>query len=157
MIKLLRDLYQHKGFLASSLFNEETFYASFLWDLRWAKKSIVIESPYLTERRALYYLPLFQNLVKRRVKIRINTRHPDCHDKEMGIQARKAAQILLETGVKIYTYSDLRHWKLAVIDGKILWEGSLNILSHGRSREIMRRSASSHLCHKMINFAGMHH
>ena len=57
----------------------------------------------------------------------------------------------------IIGYNDLHYWKLPAIDDKILWEGSLNILSHGHSREIMRRSAFSHFCRKMINFAGVYH
>ena len=157
MLKLLRDLHRQSRFLASKLFNEKTFYASFYWDLKHARKGIIIESPYLTVKRATYYAPLFRTLAKRKIKVRINARHPNCHDTVMKTQAEKAAQILLETGVKIYTYDDLRHWKLAIIDNAILWEGSLNILSHGRNREIMRRSASSYLCHKMIDFARVYH
>ncbi len=157
MLRLLKDLCYQGRFLTSSLFNERTFYASFCRDLKRARRNIVIESPYLTERRAVYYAPLFETLTKRRVKIRINTRHPRYHDGKMKAQAERATKILLGAGVKIYTYNDLRHWKLATIDNAILWEGSLNILSHGRSREIMRRSRSSHLCRKMIVFSRIYY
>ena len=83
MFRLLKDLYYQGRFLTSDLFNERTFYASFCRDLKRAKKSIVIESPYLTERWATYYASLFKALSKRRVKIRINTRHPRYHDERM--------------------------------------------------------------------------
>ena len=46
----------------------------------------------------------------------------------------------------------MRHRKLAIIDGQILWEGSLNILSQVLSREIMRRTNSIELAHQMIQF-----
>ena len=117
----------------------------------------MIESPYLTERRAAYYAPLFRKLVGRNIKVRVNTRRPGCHDGWMKFQAQNATQILLKAGVEICTYNDLRHWKLATIDKVILWEGSLNILSHGRSREIMRRTSSPRLCREMIDFAKLHH
>lgn len=152
MLRLLKDLYIQSRLLTSNLFNEKTFHKSFYRDLRRARRSILIESPYLTERRVAYYAPLFKELTKNKVKIRVNTRHPRYHEGQMKTQAEKATAVLLEAGVQIYTYNDFRHWKLAIIDKTILWEGSLNILSHGRSREVMRRSISSYLCHKMIDF-----
>ncbi|MYB40009.1 hypothetical protein F4X86_01770 [Candidatus Saccharibacteria bacterium] len=153
MLNLIRDLWIQGGFLASQLFNERSFYEPFTKDVRRAKKRIVIESPYLTERRARYYAPLFRKLASRKVKIRINTRHPRYHNNGMREQAEGAIKILLAAGAKVYTYNDLRHWKLAILDNTVLWEGSLNILSHGRSREIMRRSRSRFFCRKMLDFA----
>ena len=157
MFEILKRLIHGNELLTSKLFNERTFDQSFRRDLKKAKKTVVIESPYLTERRARYFAPLFKVLSKRRVKIRINTRHHKYHSQEMRIQAEIAARILLANGVKIYTYDDLRHRKLAIVDNKILWEGSMNILSHGRSREIMHRSNSSYLCREIIKFIKVYH
>ena len=156
MLRIIRDLLLQRKLLVSKLFNECTFYQAFCRDLKKAKKRVIIESPYLTERRTEYLVPYLQRLVRRGVKVRVNTRHPRCHEGEMRTQAEKAARILLSAGVKIYTYDDQRHWKLALIDNCILWEGSLNILSHSRSREIMRRSQSAYLCRKMIDFVGVY-
>ena len=157
MLKLLSIFRRRDDLLSSKLFNEKSFHAFFCRDLSKAKKSVVIESPYLTERRAAYYMPLFRKLIRRNINIRINTRHPKYHSAEMRLQANNAARVLLNAGVKIYTYNDLRHWKLAVIDKVILWEGSLNILSHSCSREIMRRTFSSYFCREMINFAKLYY
>jgi hypothetical protein len=44
------------------------------------------------------------------------------------------------------------HRKLAILDKKILWEGSLNILSQIYSREIMRRIDNQDLTLEMFNF-----
>lgn len=152
MIKLLRRLNAQSDIVRSKLFNESTFSAKFRQDLKRARKSITIESPYLTVRQAQNYAPLFKRLVDRRVKIRINTRRSNHHDTLMEFQSKRATQILLDAGVDIYVYGDLRHWKLAMIDEQILWEGSLNILSHNLSREVMRRTDSSAICRKMIHF-----
>jgi hypothetical protein len=56
-----------------------------------------------------------------------------------------------ELGV-IVLYTVKLHRKLAVIDGEILWEGSLNILSQNDSCEIMRHIESEELVHQMIEF-----
>ena len=153
MLRLAFDLLVRNRLLESQLFNERTFYRAFCKDLRRARRSVTIDSPYMTMKRVDYLAPTLKSLVKRGVRVRINTRHPSCHSEYMQTQAKEASQALETIGVSLYTYNDLRHWKLAVIDGRILWEGSLNILSHGRSREIMRRLQSARLCREAIRFA----
>jgi hypothetical protein len=39
-----------------------------------------------------------------------------------------------------------------MIDGYILWEGSLNMLSQNGSKEVMRRIVSMELCQQMLRF-----
>jgi phosphatidylserine/phosphatidylglycerophosphate/cardiolipin synthase-like enzyme len=153
MFKLLRmKNVQGSDLLTSQLFDEATFYKAFINDLRSATKSVVIESPYLTEKRAVQFSKLFKNLKKRDVSVRINTRNPRHHDKTLEIQAWRAMKILRANGVKVYICSDMRHRKLAVIDDCILWDGSLNILSQAHSKEIMRRTNSVTLCSQMVAF-----
>ena len=146
---------QGSDLLTSKLFDESTFYKAFVNDLRSANKSVIIESPFLTERRALQFAILFNKLTKQGVSIQINTRQPRHHGKLLEIQAWKAIKILKQNGVKIYSYNDMRHRKLAIIDNQILWDGSLNILSQSQSREIMRRSNSAVLCKQMVSFTGL--
>lgn len=138
--------------LKSRLYNETSFYGAFSRDLLNAERSVIIESPYLTEKRALQFVKLFKKLKKRGVRIRINTRNPRHHEKLLEIQAWKAMKILRAHGVKVYTCNDMRHRKLAIIDDRIMWDGSLNILSQARSKEIMRRTNSAQLCQQMIAF-----
>ena len=49
----------------------------------------------------------------------------------------------------------LFHRKLAIIDRKILWEGSLNILSQNHSRELMRRIENEEITVETFNFLGL--
>lgn len=153
MFKLFRKKTAHgNDLLLSELFDESTFYKAFAKDLLSAKRSIIIESPYLTERRALQFSKLFKKLKKRGVTVRINTREPRHHDKTLEVQAWRAIKVLRKQDVKVYLCNDMRHRKLAIIDNQILWDGSLNILSQAHSKEIMRRTASAVLCKQMIAF-----
>lgn len=143
------------GLLSSKLYDERSFYDAFAKDINRAKSSVIIESPYLTERRVLQFCQLFKRMNKQRVKIRINTRNPRYHDKTLKIQAWKAMAILREHNVKVCTYNDMRHRKLAIIDGTVLWEGSLNILSQNNSKELMRRTISEDLCNQVLHFTSI--
>ena len=141
--------------LKSQLFNETTFYRFFFKDLKNAKTNVIIESPYLTERRAIQFSETLNSLKKRGIKIRVYTRLPSHHNKTLEIQAWKAVSVLRKSGVKVNLCSDLRHRKIAVIDDRIMWDGSLNILSQNRSCEIMRRTESAELSKQLLKFIGL--
>ncbi len=135
----------------SALFNNNTFYRAFERDLRRARQSVVIESPFITRRRMESLLPLLTKLRRKGVRIVVNTRDPEEHNEEYAAQAQDAVTAMQDIGIKVL-YTVKHHRKLAIIDEEILWEGSLNILSQGDSCEIMRRTVSSSLAWQMIRF-----
>ncbi len=139
----------------SEIYNEKSFYDRFSADLRRANSEVIIESPFLACKRTDDLLPELRKLCKRGVKVRINTRNPNHHDKELRIQAWVAIKKLRQTGVKVKTYDDMRHRKLATIDELVLWEGSLIIMSQSYSKEMMRRTESGVVCKQMIQFTGI--
>jgi len=139
--------------LSSQLYNNETFYRAFKKDLRHAKSKVHIESPFITTKRINAMLPTFVKLRERGVHIVVNTRNPYEHDHEYEAQATIAVRAMQEMGIKVL-YTVRHHRKLAIVDDEILWEGSLNILSHNDSCEIMRRSKSRELVDQMMKFIG---
>jgi len=155
MFKLLWRLKNGNDLLTSQLYDEQSFYDAFTKDLRRAQSKVIIESPYLTQRRALQFSKVLRKLKKRGVRVIVNTRHPKSHDKLLEIQSWLAIRVFRESGAKVRFHSDMRHRKLAAIDGEILWEGSLNIFSQSNSREIMRRTRSAVLCQQMLHFTGI--
>lgn len=83
----------------------------------------------------------------------MNTRDPKEHDAEHGYQARLAIYEMQELGITVL-YTVKHHRKLAIIDSKILYEGSLNILSQIDSCEVMRRIESKRAAWQMIELIG---
>lgn len=140
--------------LNSMLFSEQTFYASFLGDLKRCQTEVIIESPYMTVSRVNKLLPELRKLVKRGVRVRINTRFPEHHDSVLRLQAYSATKLLKGVGVRVFYFYDYHHRKLALLDNRITYEGSLNILSQCRSKEIMRRIESESLTKQMKQFLG---
>ena len=153
MLNLLRHYKASPAsLLSSSLYDEQTFYKAFIKDLKYCQEEIIIESPFMTARRVNMLLPVVKKLVKHGVRVTINTRHPKYHDKSLIAQAWVAMESLKSIGVSVRLFNDLRHRKVAVIDNRILWEGSLNILSQHNSREIMRRIESEELIKQVVRF-----
>lgn len=139
--------------LSSCLYDNRNFYKTFEKDLKDAQHSVIIESPFITTKRMNELLPLFSKLRQRGVRIAVNTRNPDEHDYEYAQQATYAVQAMQEMDILVL-YTVKHHRKLAIIDGEILWEGSLNILSQNDSCEIMRRTVSQQLADEMVRFIG---
>jgi len=54
-------------------------------------------------------------------------------------QATNEILFCKELGINIILLRGSLHRKIAIVDRSILWEGSLNMLSHYNSQEIMRR------------------
>lgn len=156
MFSVFRRRVDASPILGSQLFDESSFYKSFVKDLNNCKRVAIIESPYLTVKRTKYIAPVLKKLHDRGVEVRVNTREPYHHPPQLGQEAWGAIAILQTLGVKVYLCGDMRHRKLAILDDVILWEGSLNILSQNNSREIMRRTISPEQCRQMVSLTGMY-
>lgn len=136
----------------SSLFTENTFYNQFTQDLSQAKQEVIIESPFITAKRMQMLYPYFEKLIKRNIKVYIVTRDPIEHRKDLSIQAEQVIQYFEHKGIQVFLSDRNHHRKLAIIDRKILWEGSLNILSQTNSKEIMRRIDDNESADEMLEF-----
>ena len=136
----------------SSLFDETTFYQAFISDLKNCRKEVIIESPYITAKRAKMLIPVFNDLLSKGVKVYVMTRDSKEHEENMEYQSEETISLFERMGVQVLLCVGNHHRKLAILDRKILFEGSLNILSQTRSREIMRRIESETLAMQMFNF-----
>jgi phosphatidylserine/phosphatidylglycerophosphate/cardiolipin synthase-like enzyme len=141
--------------LISKLYDETTFYKVFLKDLGKCQSEAIIESPFVTNRRLADLLPILKKLKMQYVRIAVITKDPREHDKEYVRDDAIAALASLQTlGVQVI-YTDGHHRKVAILDRKVLYEGSLNILSQNNSREVMRKIESVQLAWQMARFVGV--
>ena len=136
----------------TSLHNENTFYPNFIKDLENCKREVIIESPFITTQRMRSLFPVFEELIRRNVAVYIFTRDPKEHSETYEIQSEAEIRRFEEMGVQILLCTGNHHRKLAMIDRRILWEGSLNILSQIKSREIMRRIDNQEVTQEMFDF-----
>lgn len=156
LVQLLRSSLRPRNSLAldlltSELFNEETFYPAFLKDLKNCQSELIVECPFVTNRRLSQLLPGLPRLKEQKVRIVINTRDPHEQDGDRRDEAHRAVASLQRIGIHIL-YTGGHHRKLVVIDRKVLYEGSLNVLSQDSSSEIMRRIESASLSWQMVKF-----
>lgn len=151
MFRLSSRSHNAQQLCGSKLLNNDTFYKAFTSDLRFAKNYVYIESPFITAKRIDILMPALRKLRQKGVRITVNTRNPIEHDRNYGQEAAVAVHEMQELGMTVL-YTVRLHRKLAIIDGEILYEGSLNILSQFDSCEVMRRTVSQQLAGEMLHF-----
>lgn len=137
---------------STSLHDEKTFYKSFIKDLEQSQKEVIIESPFITKERMNSLWPALKRLYSRGIKIYIITRDPKEHNVGYDNQSETEIEALEALGIQVFLCTGNHHRKLAIIDRNILWEGSLNILSQNKSREIMRRLEDGGFANDIFNF-----
>lgn len=138
--------------MSFTLFDETTFYRAFLGDLQKCRKEVIIESPFITTTRMKTFNSIFKRLIAKGVKIYVITRHPHEHSGDYKAQSEEAISFFEQIGVQAFLCTGNHHRKLAIIDREILWEGSLNIFSQTKSREIMRRIDKEKYAMEMFEF-----
>jgi phosphatidylserine/phosphatidylglycerophosphate/cardiolipin synthase-like enzyme len=140
------------GLIGSSLYDENTFYTRFAKDLKNCRNEVIIESPFIANRRLNLLMPALQKLKSKHIRVTVNTRDPEAYDSEnMRGEARFALSKLQHMGINVL-FTSGHHRKIAIIDRAIFYEGSLNILSQNNSCEVMRRIESTQLAWQMIRF-----
>ena len=134
-----------------TIYSEKNFHVAFLKDVLAATSEVIILSPFLTIRRTEAFGNVFQTLVNRGIRVMVYTRPISSHSGIMEEEARFVVEALRATGVVVIQRSKM-HQKIALIDRKIAWEGSLNILSHRDTGEHMRRIPFPQTVEKLVEF-----
>lgn len=136
----------------SELFDEKNFYGAFINDMLSAEKEIIIDSPYITTRRVDELYKYFEQVRHKGIDVYLLTRVSKEQDSKMQYYSDKEIERLSGIGIKVLPFMGKIHRKLAIIDRKILWEGSLNILSQNDSTEVMRRFEGEESSKQMVSF-----
>lgn len=138
----------------STVYAEDKFDEPFTHDLEGALCSVQIQSPYLKSFHVERKLPVFEKLIRKRVRVCIIVQEPTESWKRNNLL--KDIAPLQEIGVHVNIWPG-KHQKVAVFDGRILWDGSLNIMSYNRTfhKDRMTRITSPHMAQLAIGQLGL--
>jgi hypothetical protein len=131
-----------------SWFTGEGFYKAFEKDLRGVKSKVFLASPFTTAQGTERWMQTFRDLRAKNVEI-VGFTKP-VNEKDASTNSAE-----IHTGLE-GVFKELRpvskmHEKLAVFDQRIVWLGSLNILSHKNSTEIMVRIDSPDFAQSILD------
>ncbi len=126
----------------TGLFGQSDFDTVFRADIERATSSVVVFSGFVTPERIGNYGDLFRRKILEGVKVRCVTRPPQYNGSIPVERGREALDALEGIGATVDCRREI-HQKIAIVDSKIVWLGSLNPLSHtARTDEIMMRAVA---------------
>jgi len=127
--------------ISGDSYTSKSFWPQFINDLKTTKERLIIHSPFLTVKRAGRFIDYFRSMVDRGIEIRIHTWPSNRQQGNMVEQSETVINNLRAISVKVIEgyHTSKKHFKTAIIDNHILWDGSLNILSHKDTEEHMWR------------------
>ena len=131
------------------IFNRDNFLTVFNQDIVAAKKEILIVSPFVRKRRTQQ---MMQNLIKsseNQVQVIVVTRPKKDFPLKDHDTLQRALNLMTANNVKIVLKSNI-HQKFAIMDQKVVWYGSINLLSFGNAQESIMRLENSNIAHELI-------
>lgn len=147
----------------STVLLDNTFWACFNSDIANAVSHVIIHSAFLWDERMKRIEFRIKSLIQRGITVCIFLQVPNAWTKEGPLTEAerldlsafyKRCVVLQSWGVHLNLKTKV-HQKISVIDGKVHYEGSLNILSHRDTAENMRRFASPEEADLIIELHGL--
>jgi phosphatidylserine/phosphatidylglycerophosphate/cardiolipin synthase-like enzyme len=123
------------------IYDTDSFVSVMKNDFSEAKKEILIVSPFLRKRRIDIILEWLKEPLKMGVSITIVTRPAESYKEPERI---KECIGYLQSVVTVIQKSNI-HQKFILIDNRLVWYGSINLLSYGSSEESIMRLESREL------------
>lgn len=114
-----------------------------------AKSDIVIVSPYVTKKRLSQMLSILMTGINNGAKLTVITRPETDYKERDRLSFEEMISSIKNTGASIIFKSNI-HQKFAVIDQRIAWYGSINLLSFGNSEESIMRLDSLNIANELI-------
>ena len=130
-----------------SIYDSPMFSSVYSADILAARTEVLIVSPFLTKRRILSSL---QYLSAASAKVTVVTKPLDNYpEKEQG-KIDTCIKLLEQHGITVRT-KDRIHQKFAVMEQRLIWYGSINLLSYGdNSEESIMRIESADIAGELL-------
>jgi hypothetical protein len=132
---------------ADIIFDNTNFLPLYHNDMMNVARDMVIVSPFVTRRRALQMLPHVEAVLAKGASVVVVTRPTNSYKDQPALEVTLAA--LRDAGVRLLFRANI-HQKFAVIDQKIVWYGSINLLSYGSAQESIMRLESSNIAQELM-------
>lgn len=134
---------------ANAIYDFETYANTYERDLQEASHDIVISSPTLGSRKVYRMLKLLRERQETGVKVTIVTWHPDAYMYGRDEHRIRLMEALRDAGFHIELAEETcEHY--AIIDGEIVWYGSMNLLSKEDIEDNIMRVVSRDIAAELL-------
>lgn len=132
-----------------TIFNQQSFFPVLSHDMAQAQKEILVVSPYLSKGRVNQMKRLFWTVISKGACVVVITRPPESFAEASRHKTAELVKSLVAGGVRVVLKERI-HQKFSVIDRRVVWYGSINLLSYGRSEESMMRFENREIAEELL-------
>jgi phosphatidylserine/phosphatidylglycerophosphate/cardiolipin synthase-like enzyme len=147
---ILGKLFKEEGVEFKTL-NRDECLGSLRTDLKSASGEVLLYCPFVSGVHVSQFLAMMElkDAINRGTKVKLVTRPPDDYDEKTKSGVSKTIKNLSEAGIEVYLRRGF-HEKLILIDGRITYVGSANILSWPSASDIMQRVEDTNVAREML-------
>ena len=131
------------------IFDKDNFQTVYSNDILNASNEITIVSPFITKKRTIQMSADLQLAIQNSVAVTIVSRPEEEYKPKDLSSWNETVAILKNIGATLLFKPNI-HQKFAVIDQKIVWYGSINLLSFGTSEESMMRLVNTNIAFELM-------
>ena len=131
------------------IFDKDNFLPVFNQDINTAKKEILIVSPFVRKMRTLQMTKHLKVVLEKNVRILVVTRPKEDFKPKDHATIQRTLNLLTDCGANVVFKSNI-HQKFAVMDQKVVWYGSINLLSYGSAQESIMRIESANIANELV-------
>jgi superfamily II DNA or RNA helicase len=131
------------------IFNKDNFLPVFNQDIVAATKEIILVSPFVRKKRTQQMVQNLSVATGKHIHVTVVTRPKKDFPEKYHPAMQKALDLLIGNGLNVIFKSNI-HQKFAIMDQKVVWYGSINLLSYGSAQESIMRIESSNIANQLI-------
>ncbi len=131
------------------IFDKDNFLPVFNQDINTAEKEILIVSPFVRKMRTLQMTKHLKVVLEKNVRILVVTRPKEDFKPKDHATIQRTLNLLTDCGADVVFKSNI-HQKFAVMDQKVVWYGSINLLSYGSAQESIMRIESANIANELV-------
>ena len=131
------------------IFDKDNFLPVFNQDINAAKKEILIVSPFVRKMRTLQMTKHLKVVLEKKARVLIVTRPKEDFKPKDHATIQRTLNLLTDCGASVVFKSNI-HQKFAVMDQKVVWYGSINLLSYGSAQESIMRIESANIANGLV-------
>jgi len=131
------------------IFNKDNFLPVFNQDIIAAKKEILVVSPFVRKRRTDQMTKHLKISIGKKIRVIVVTRPKEDFKPQDQASLQRTVDLLTNNGISVVFKSNI-HQKFAIMDQKVVWYGSINLLSYGSAQESIMRIESSNIANELM-------
>ena len=133
----------------NAIFDSDSYLHVYQNDLQESTNEIVIASPVLNRRKVCSFIDHVKDVQEKGVRITVLTLAAGGYRKNSVSSAERSAGMLREAGIYV-KLQDSMHDRFAVIDGKIVWYGSMDLLASEKADDNIMRVSDMEIAQELI-------